>query len=333
MELFLTKSLAQPQLLFACQKESELIFLSSPQPKNPDEAVSDHHMSFPFERVDAVSSSVNGYVCITDERISKGRKTPEDVLVICNPSTGQSVTLPKIPKMKKMKRTAKSFFLYDPIEKQHKVLAMAMVDGRDVHQVLTLKGTRNLTWRMIECSVPHYYPGPKCICIDGVLYYGAWGSNNGHILVCFDVRSEKYSSIKAIQGAVEEGATLVNYKGKLASLRAQPNPHAISGTSASFEMWILEDLEKHEWSSRIYKLPPVWKDVVAWEVLFFKGVTATNEIVLPPKTSSDLYDVYYYNFDKESITRVEFQGMRPFRKGWGSGVFTLLNHVEDVKLI
>ncbi|CAF2096374.1 BnaCnng56100D [Brassica napus] len=35
----------------------------------------------------------------------------------------------------------------------------------------------------------------------------------------------------------------------------------------------------------------------------------------------------------ESITRVEFQGMRPFRKGWGSGVFTLLNHVEDVKLI
>ncbi|CAN6996762.1 unnamed protein product, partial [Brassica rapa subsp. trilocularis] len=246
-------------------------------------------------------------------------------LVICNPSTGQSVTLPKIPKLKKMKRTAKSFFVYDPIEKQHKVLAMAMVDGRDVHQVLTLKGTRNLTWRMIECSVPHYYPGPKCICIDGVLYYGAWGSNNGHILVCFDVRSEKYSSIKAIQRAVEEG--------KLASLRAQPNPHAISGTSTSFEMWILEDPEKHEWSSRIYKLPPVWKDVVAWEVLFFKGVTATNEIVLSPKTSSDLYDFYYYNFDKESITRVEFQGMRPFRKGWGSGVFTLLNHVEDVKLI
>ncbi|CAN6826359.1 unnamed protein product [Brassica oleracea] len=113
-ELFLTKSLACPQLLFACQKESELIFLSSPQPKNPDEAVSliaaDHHMTFPFERVDDISISINGYVCITDERILKGRKTPEDVLVICNPSTGQSFTLPKIPKLKKMKRTAKSFF-------------------------------------------------------------------------------------------------------------------------------------------------------------------------------------------------------------------------------
>ena len=57
------------------------------------------------------------------------------------------------------------------------------------------------------------------------------------------------------------------------------------------------------------------------------------KIFLSPTTSSDLYYVYYYNFDKESITRVEFQGMRPFRKGWGSGVFTLLNHVEDVKLI
>ena len=98
-------------------------------------------------------------------------------------------------------------------------------------------------------------------------------------------------------------------------------------------MWILEDPEKHEWSSRIYKLPPVWKDIVAGEVLFFKGVTATNEIVLSPKTSSDIYYVYYYNFDKESITRVDFQGMKPFRKGWGSGVFTILNHVEDVKLM
>ncbi|CAN7010579.1 unnamed protein product [Brassica oleracea var. botrytis] len=146
-------------------------------------------------------------------------------------------------------------------------------------------------------------------------------------------RSEKYSSIKAIQRAIEDAATLVNYKGKLASLMAQPNPLFINGTSTSFEMWILEDPEKHEWSSRIYKFPPVWKDVVAGEVLFFKGVTATNEIVLSPKTSSDLYYVYYYNFDKETIKRVEFQGMRPFRKGWGSGVFTLLNHVEDVKLM
>nr|VDD07218.1 unnamed protein product [Brassica oleracea] len=67
------------------------------------------------------------------------------------------------------------------------------------------------------------------------------------------------------------------------SLPQSQNLNEDVGTSTSFEMWILEDPEKHEWSSRIYKLPPVWKDVVAGEVLFFKGVTATNEIVLSPK--------------------------------------------------
>ncbi|KAL0667173.1 hypothetical protein Bca4012_029877 [Brassica carinata] len=124
----------------------------------------DHHITFPFERVDGISSSVNGYVCISDHQILKGRKTREDVLVICNPSTGQSFTLPKIPYLKNMKSTAKIYLGYDPIEKQHKVLAMARVDGRGVHQV------RNLTWRMIECSVPHYFPKAEGKYVSTLFY-------------------------------------------------------------------------------------------------------------------------------------------------------------------
>ena len=54
------------------------------------------------------------------------------------------------------------------------------------------------------------------------------------------------------------------------------------GESTSFEMWILEDTEKHEWSNHIYKLPPRWNDVLGEKILHFVGVTATNEFVMSP---------------------------------------------------
>ncbi|CAN7104328.1 unnamed protein product [Brassica rapa subsp. narinosa] len=169
-------------------------------------------------------------------------------------------------------------------------------------QVLTLRENGNLAWRRIECSIPHSFPRRDCICISGVLYYASKAPNGDYLIVCFDVRFEKYSFVKAMKSVVPP-AVLVDYK----------------------------DPEKHEWSKRIFKLPPMWKDVVAGEDLFFEGVTTTNEIVLTSNSSTQLFHVYYYNFDKETITRVEIQGMRAFERG--SRVLTFLNHVEDVKLM
>ncbi|CAA7047915.1 unnamed protein product [Microthlaspi erraticum] len=93
-------------------------------------------------------------------------------MVICNPSTGQSLTLPKV---KTRRIDVTSFFGYDPIDKQFKVLSMTWSRcGRttEQHQVLTLGGTGKLSWRMIECSLRHY-PQSDGICINGVLYYKA----------------------------------------------------------------------------------------------------------------------------------------------------------------
>ncbi|CDY34480.1 BnaC04g13190D [Brassica napus] len=98
-------------------------------------------------------------------------------------------------------------------------------------------------------------------------------------------------------------------------------------------MWILRDPEKHGWYPGIFKLPSMWKDVVAGEELLFRGVTATNEFVLSCncKSSSEPFHVYYYNFIKETITRVEIQGMGAFERGSIVGLFT--NHGADVKLV
>ncbi|KAF3611492.1 hypothetical protein DY000_02044497, partial [Brassica cretica] len=161
-----------------CVSKQWASVLHGPDFTNLDEdsspiAAVDQHMSFPFRRVYAISSSVNGFVCITsgrarqccplppslppplcitDDRRIKGRKTRELVWVICNLSTRQSFTLPK---MKTRKRIGKIRFLgYDPIEKQHKVLAMiSHDDGLVEHQVLILRGNGNLTWRMTECGI------------------------------------------------------------------------------------------------------------------------------------------------------------------------------------
>nr|VDD07227.1 unnamed protein product [Brassica oleracea] len=107
----------------------------------------------------------------------------------------------------------------------------------------------------------------------------------------------------------------------------------LSTITADHHMWILRDPEKHGWYPRIFKLPPTWKDVVGGEELLFRGVTATNEFVLSCncKSSSEPFHVYYYNFIKETITRVEIQGMGAFERGSIVGIFP--NHGADVKLV
>lgn len=49
----------------------------------------------------------------------------------------------------------------------------------------------------------------------------------------------------------------------------------------------------------------MWKEAAAGEYLGFVGVTATDEFVISPLFPSDPFYVYFYNFVKDAITRVE----------------------------
>ena len=64
---------------------------------------------------------------------------------------------------------------------------------------------------MIECK-RHYLLSYHGICIDGVLYYPAEATET--MIVCLDVRLEKFSYIKIDDESMTRGSTLVNYKGK-----------------------------------------------------------------------------------------------------------------------
>ena len=201
-ELFLSRSRTLPKLFLAYQKGGEFFFFSAPQPQSPDEnsssVVATYHMKFSFHAylpgLFELSGLDQGLVGLTSRWIGKGRVPSVHVPVICNPSTGQSLPLPRV-KTKRVK--SRSLFGYDPIDKHVKVLSMSVSQGSvlpvaEEYQVVTL-GTGKLSQRMINCGRElRYWPHIRGRCINGILYYPSVDmSTESHVLVCFDVRSEK----------------------------------------------------------------------------------------------------------------------------------------------
>ncbi|XP_010418688.1 PREDICTED: putative F-box protein At2g19630 [Camelina sativa] len=330
-ELFLTRSLARPQLLFAFQKHGRFCFFSSPQPQNPDEnsspIVANYHMKLSFDGLFCeMSQSVHGLVClIYTKEISRERT--ETVPVVCNPSTGQSLPLPKLT-TKRAKVI--SYLGYDPVDKQFKVLSMtwryenAWECGE--HQILTL-GTRELSWRMIECRISHDVPR-KRICINGVLYYPATDRSSGDcMIVSFDVRSESFKSIIVVEdvyGAARDGY-LIDYNGKLGLYECDFNWFF----DGSLELLVLEDAEKQVWSKHTYLFPPnLWKDIVGTTEVHFVGVTRTNEVVFWIERMMPSC-LLYCNIERKTIVRVGLHGLEA---GKNRKVYTCLDHVENVNL-
>ncbi|XP_010430751.1 PREDICTED: putative F-box protein At2g19630 [Camelina sativa] len=336
-EMFLTRSSTRPQLLSCCEKKGELFFFTAPQLQNLDENSSlvvspSYQMKVPFEGFDTsqICGHVRGLVCLTHQRVLKGRK--ETVPMICNPSTGQALPLPKV---KTRRVSVRTFFVYDPIGKLFKLLSMTWPcygNGEkncDEYQVLTL-ATQTLSWRMVDCCTPHH-PAHDGICIDGCLYYQAMvGLGSGvSTIVCFDVSSETFRFVKKARGmALYGNPALVNYEGRLGAIQSDGAYGDIYCHTRSLELWVLVDAEKHEWSKLVYALPPMWKNVVGLSVLYIVGRTSTNDIVLSQRYTSD---VLYYNSERNTIIRVKLQGMDVFNHL--SRVHTFLNHVEDVKLM
>lgn len=332
--LFLTKSSASPQLLFACQTQSELLFLSSPQPQDPVENPSLVTAScltkVPFNFSNESFSTINGFLCLRYD-IVKERKSSK-MQFICNPSTGQRLPLPKMKTVGQ-----KSYFGYDPIGKQYKLFSMTSSNDKykgnwKEYRILTL-GTQKLSWRRKECCVPHC-PVHNEICINGLLYYRANGDGftKATMIVCFDFRSEKFSFMKVTENfsrAVDHKATLINYNGKLGSLRWE-EPYSLSRGTGSFVLWVLQDAEKHKWSKHVYVLPPLGIELAEMAELYFVGVIGTDEIVLSLDIPAKPFYLFYYNIKRSSIVRVEIQGIQALK---GRSVRTLLNHVENVNLM
>ncbi|CAH8270819.1 unnamed protein product [Arabidopsis lyrata] len=245
-------------------------------------------------------------------------------LVISNPSTGQFLVLPKL---NTKRRRISRFFGYDPIEDEYKVLCMTVLQVpsnsgpvvSEEHQVFTLGGAekkKEAAWRMITCKVPHC-PATQGICIDGVVYYGAWSNSKrkGSLIVAFDVRSEEFTLVKLPDGVeiyYDRDSELVNYQRKLAL--------ANLSYKEKFELLVLD---KQEWSN-ISVMVPSLKDLVGQDLFYLRGAISSGEFIFTPMHSDWSSFIISYDRKEEIARRVELKGIKdrsPYMR-------VFLNHVE-----
>ncbi|KAH0886432.1 hypothetical protein HID58_062528 [Brassica napus] len=267
-ESFLTKSRARPQLLFACDACTGTFFFSSAQPENPKEnsyVVASNHLAR-FSSSYELCGSTNGFFLYVSKMILIGNELQLYVPLMCNPSTGQFITLPKLKSGKSC--GVESYLGYEPVANELKVFSMecSRVSGVFIsveHQVLNTENKKS-SWRCVQCCT-----------------------------------SEKLSFIKFMETFSKEmhhSATIVNYNGKLGLLMSR-DFGLVHRANASFELWVLQDAAKHEWSKLVFVLPPLWKDVVV-DTMCISGMVGKNEIVFSPIYQRDPFYVIYYNVEK-----------------------------------
>ncbi|WZZ46806.1 hypothetical protein YC2023_043065 [Brassica napus] len=173
-ELFLTKSLTRPRLLFTFVTDGKLFFYTSPQPHNPDDNSS--LVAIPYPTFHHHSTYICKQVCGLVLILGWGRKEAQ---VICNLAKGKVRALPKVPRYQ-IDTPRRIYLGYDPVGKQFK------------------SGKR--LWKKLEPEFNFKEDGDVYgdICINGVLYFE--GKLEGSfVIVYFDVRSEKFSFINKDQ--------------------------------------------------------------------------------------------------------------------------------------
>ncbi|XP_019091095.1 PREDICTED: F-box protein At1g31080-like [Camelina sativa] len=204
-----------------------------------------------------------------------------------------------------------------------------------IYYILTL-GTEELRWRTTECP-SHPYSGFRGngICIDGVLYYLCYDEDCGYtFLSCFDIRSEKVEFVDPGTCGMNEITTLINYKGKLGLINMENDCHD-GGFPLKLHMWVLEDIEKREFSAYVYTLRTDEDKVVKDDqYISVVGATASGEIVLVKDNASAPFDVFYFNPESNILRSVEIQGItRQDGVEWSDDyheVYVFVDHVEDL---
>ncbi|KAG2310013.1 hypothetical protein Bca52824_021570 [Brassica carinata] len=150
------------------------------------------------------------------------------------------------------------------------------------------------------------------LSINGFLYYGAWAPSHSStpVFVCFDVRHERLSFITTEVLVLERYTILIEYKGKLAVIV----PHHLGRGSYfdRFDLWILEDVEKHDWSRQTFELPMSLPFSLGMgKSMTSQGTNKAGEIVFSPTTlpyRAQPFYVFYYNPDTKDMRRVRIHG-------------------------
>ncbi|KAL0844701.1 hypothetical protein Bca101_017947 [Brassica carinata] len=246
---------------------------------------------------------------------------------IYNPSTGQRLTLPKIkPHIiaeQGQNRSINRYYIgYDPVDDQHKLLCTILMYSdrlfnlKSEHWVFVLEAGGS--WKKV---VPHenYRPhAPFALgqyCISGsVVNYLAWHDMYTYAIVSFDFRSEEFTTIIAPEDdrdyvfvpALERKANLIEYDGKITIFE-----HSYLKTRGMAVLWVLEDAEKKEWSTRSLVLEPCQRHLVEDTELIVQGTTQDGKVILAPSAVPSRFYILCYDLQSNDLRKVDIKGVPP----------------------
>ncbi|XP_056858658.1 F-box protein At1g30790-like isoform X1 [Raphanus sativus] len=299
--------LADPKRLFVFSGEEE------EEENSSSSLVANLDMTIPSVTLSHGSfkySSVHGFMACNDGT----------TFIICNPSTGQVITFP-------CKATGTRLG-YDPVGDQFKALTL-LTSRFDhlhnpslmcTHEVITLGRGGRVVSRSRFTSPP-YDPITMGLTINGFMYYGASLPlrEDNLFLVCFDVRNERILSFipTPTDALVWQGfSSLIEYKGKLAFV--VPNCQGLSFDR--FDLWILEDVTKHEWSRQSFQLPLSLPFTVGMgQRMISQGTNKAGEIIFSPAIlpgRAQPFYVFYFNPVTNKTRRVRIHGVADTEDFW-----------------
>ncbi|KAH0854633.1 hypothetical protein HID58_057833, partial [Brassica napus] len=137
------------------------------------------------------------------------------------------------------------------------------------------------------------------ICIDRVFYFRKYSK----IVVCFDVRSEKFSFINTMKTCGKLGARCL--------------------VEQELELWVLEDAGIINGPKRSFVFSPMRHYRMGRQKLLL-GMTSKGEIVYSWNSF-----LLFYNLESNTVKRVNIQGMEGL--GHPRICHTFVNYVENMK--
>ncbi|CAA0384740.1 unnamed protein product [Arabidopsis thaliana] len=332
-ELFHKMSSTRPRILFTFLYYGKRLFYSMPQDLDP----SNHYSPLPYFSISYSPISAHYHMHFPKVLGASAKVCPPILGLICCKSSKTMIFNPSTRESKFISTTKRvgvksTSFGYDPIDKLFKVLSMY---DDYVCRVSTL-GTEEVTWRTVECTVPHH-PLHSEICMDGVLYYLARRVGDEtpkpYMVAAFEVRLERFKFLPMDLRCKHIGCSaVIDYKGKLAVVWLnveRDNQRHIE----SFELRVLNDVDEVKWSQIIYELPNYWNNLPADIDVSIVGMTSAGEIVLATSHIRHPFYIFYYSTVTLAIVqlRIDF-GIEAPEANHCSTMSTFVNHVENVEL-
>ena len=138
-----------------------------------------------------------------------------------------------------------------------------------------------------QLTSPPYYRVTRGRCINGFMYYGAYApwESRTPVFVCFDVRNERILSFITTPQDVlvwQAFTSLIEYKGKPAVVV----PICLGEGGYAFDrfnLWILEDVTRHEWSKQTFELSLSLPFTLGMgQRMISQGTNKAGEIIFSP---------------------------------------------------